>query len=112
MIKVTITNNQISVIGHAEYAPHGQDIVCAAVSALLQTFIMSVEELTDDKIICDISAGNAVIKYKELSKQSKLLVSSFLIGIQAISAGYPQYVKYSPSLEDIKSKGKHKQEKF
>ena len=43
MIKVTITNNKISVIGHAEYAPHGQDIICAAVSALLQTFIMSVE---------------------------------------------------------------------
>ena len=102
MIKVTITNNQISVIGHAEYAPHGQDIVCATVSALLQTFIMSVEELTDDKIICDISAGNAVIKYKELSKQSKLLVSSFLIGIQAISAGYSQYINIEHACNSLK----------
>ena len=40
MIKITITDNQISVIGHAEYAPHGQDIVCAAVSNLLQTFLL------------------------------------------------------------------------
>ena len=63
---------------------------------------MSVEELTDDKIICDISAGNAVIKYKELSKQSKLLVSSFLIGIQAISAGYSQYINIEHACNSLK----------
>ena len=102
MIKVTITNNKISVIGHAEYAPHGQDIICAAVSALLQTFIMSVEELTDDKIICDISAGNADIKYKELSQQSMLLMSSFFIGIRAIAAEYPQYIHIEQACNSLK----------
>ena len=37
MIRINITKTGINIEGHAEYAEHGQDIVCAAVSAILQT---------------------------------------------------------------------------
>mgnify|MGYP000385246086 CR=1 FL=1 len=35
--------------GHAGYAEAGQDIVCAAVSALIITTVNSLEKFTDDK---------------------------------------------------------------
>lgn len=31
--------------GHADYAPHGQDIVCAAVSVIMQTALLGLESL-------------------------------------------------------------------
>ena len=34
MIEVRVRKNEIKVSGHAMYAPHGQDIVCAGVPAL------------------------------------------------------------------------------
>ena len=33
---------------HAGYSAEGQDIVCAAVSALVINFVNSLDELTDD----------------------------------------------------------------
>ena len=34
------------VEGHAEFAPHGQDIVCAGVSAIVQAAILGIEHYT------------------------------------------------------------------
>ena len=93
MIIIQHSKNQIKLIGHAEYAPIGKDIVCAAVSALLQTFIESVDKLTEDKIKCDISAGKAVIEYENPSERMKLLIDSFFVGVRMIAEEYPQNVK-------------------
>ena len=37
-----------SIKGHAGYAEHGQDIICAAVSVLAQNTVNSIEQFTDD----------------------------------------------------------------
>lgn len=50
MIDISIRRDGITISGHAGYAPAGQDIVCAGVSALTQTLIKSIEDLTSDKI--------------------------------------------------------------
>lgn len=44
MIEVTFTPKGLTVEGHAGYAPKGQDIVCAAVSALMYALIGALEE--------------------------------------------------------------------
>ena len=93
MIEITQSANKITIAGHAGYAPHGQDIVCAAVSALLQTFLASVEEMTTDKIKSEMAAGNAVVEYKSLSEKGQLLMNSFLLGVRMIADEYPDNVK-------------------
>jgi uncharacterized protein YsxB (DUF464 family) len=93
MIEITHQQNRITIKGHAQYAPHGQDIVCAAVSALVQTFVASVRELTADAIKADIAAGNVVIEYKSLSAESKTLLGSFFIGVRMIAETYPVHVR-------------------
>ena len=93
MIEVTRCDRCITVTGHANYAPYGQDIVCAAVSTLTQTLIASIEELTADAIDYEIEHGNIYINYRNLTDEANLLVSSFFIGVNTIAAAYSQCVK-------------------
>jgi uncharacterized protein YsxB (DUF464 family) len=93
MIEVKRLKSGISVKGHANYAPIGQDIVCSAVSVLAQTLIQSVKELTTDEIKYSMSPGTVDIKFWCLSDQSKVLIDAFFIGIEGIAKAYPDNVK-------------------
>ena len=93
MIEVTIRPERIKISGHAGYAEPGKDIICAAVTALTQTLIQSIEDLADDEIESSISPGRVGIKYGNLSEKSKTLVDSFFIGICLIADEFPEYVR-------------------
>lgn len=92
MIVIERKKDGISIRGHANYAPIGQDIVCSAVSVLVQTLIQSVEELTTDKIEYDMRLGTVDIKFWSLSDHSKILINSFFIGIQRTAEAFPENV--------------------
>lgn len=93
MIIVTKQRNRIILKGHANYAPIGQDIVCAGVSTLVQALIQSIEVLTADKIEYDMSPGTVDIKFGNLSEQAQLLIDSFFIGVKNIADEYPDHVR-------------------
>ena len=96
MIKVArYAGGAIMIAGHANYAERGKDIVCAAVSALWQTLIVSLERLTNDKIEYNNAPGTASVKYnaKDLSEQAQLLIRSFFVGVSEIAEAYPEHVK-------------------
>ena len=93
MIVVDVRKGGITVVGHAEYAEAGKDIVCAGVTALTQTLIRSLEGLTSDEIKYEISPGRADIHYRNLSEEGKLLVDSFFIGVCQITNEFPEYVR-------------------
>lgn len=82
----------IEVVGHANYAPHGQDIVCAAISVLFQNLLLSIERLTEDKVISNIKNNKSTITIKDPSDKTKLLIDSFFIGVTEISTIYSKYV--------------------
>ena len=93
MIELSVREGKIRISGHANYAPPGLDIVCAGVTALTQTLIRSVEDLTKDKIEYEISPGRVDIKYEDLSEKSQVLVDSFFIGVCMIADEFPDYVR-------------------
>lgn len=93
MIEVSISKDGIRVLGHSGYAPHGQDIVCAAVSTLTQTLVASIEGLTKDKPNFIMAPGGFVLETKDLSEKSKLLVDSFFIGICGVADAYPDHIR-------------------
>lgn len=93
LIVVSVTENCITVDGHAEYAEPGKDIVCAAVSVLAQNLIESIKDLTGDSIEYRMVPGHIDINFKNLSEQGKLLVDSFFVGINSISESYGKYVQ-------------------
>lgn len=79
--------------GHADFAEAGKDIVCAGVTALVQTLVKSADDLTEDKIEYEISPGRADIHYGCLSEAGKLLVDAFFIGICMIADEFPEHVR-------------------
>lgn len=93
MLEVISTKNSISIIGHANYAEPGKDIVCAGVSTLVQTLIQAVEELTTDKIQYDMQPGKVHINFWCLSDPTRALIDAFFIGVKLIADNYPDNVK-------------------
>lgn len=93
MIAVSVRKDGIEISGHANYAEVGKDIVCAGVTALTQTLIWSLENLTRDEIEYEISPGRADIHCGDLSEAGKLLMDSFFIGICQIANEFPDYVR-------------------
>ena len=75
--------------GHAGYAEAGQDIVCAAVSALIITTVNSLEEFTDDKFDVQEKDGFVSIHFRNgLSERGMLLMDSLLLGLTEIAGSY------------------------
>lgn len=94
MIVVTVSTTGLTVDGHAGYAKTGNDIICAAVSALAQGLIHSLVALTDDKISYHVADGHIDINYKDLSERGNLLIDSFFIAVSDIQLTYgSDYVK-------------------
>ncbi len=101
MIRVQIVKKEgqyqrFSIDGHAGYAEMGEDIVCAAVSALVINTINSIEKYTDDAFTCDCQDG--IVKNweftSEVSRESALLMDSLLLGLQNIQKSYgEQYLQ-------------------
>ena len=93
MIVINREEAGITIQGHARYAEPGKDIVCAGISTLVQNLIQSIEELTADKIQYSMHPGTVDIKFRNLSEQAQLLVSSFFVGVQLIADEYPDNVQ-------------------
>ena len=93
MITVSMTANNIKVRGHAGYAPQGQDIVCAGVTALTQTLVESLETLTSNEIKYDMSPGRVDIEIMNPDEDAQLLTDSFLVGIEMIVDEFPEHIR-------------------
>ncbi len=93
MIEIHVTQDGLTVEGHARYAEWGKDIVCAGVTALFQSLVKSILSLTNDKIEYCLRPGASKIVYRSLSEKSRVLIDSFFIGISMISEEFPEYVK-------------------
>lgn len=104
MITIEIGLDKLEVRGHAGYAKKGDDIVCAAISALSLGLAHSLEALTDSEISHEISSGYLKIECKNLSEQGKLLIDSFFITASDIQCAYGS--KYIEIIAD-----EHKTEK-
>ena len=75
--------------GHAGYAEAGQDIVCAAVSALIINTVNSLEKFTDDKFDVQEKDGFVSIHFRnDLSERVMLLMDSLLLGLTEIAGSY------------------------
>ncbi|MCI6676979.1 MAG: ribosomal-processing cysteine protease Prp [Clostridiales bacterium] len=103
MVKATIKKDSSGTYrgfyfrGHAGYDEYGKDIVCASASVLAQNTINSVEALTDDRFRCELDEKKGVLKFRfvgEVSKESKLLMDSMVLGLTSIEEAYgSQYIK-------------------
>ena len=105
MINITMhyqNKNYISgfiVNGHANFKKDGDDIVCAAISVLAQTIILTLGKYfpnflmykrKDGFLECDLSLS----ELSELEiKTAQVIFDTFIIGIESIKEEYSKYIK-------------------
>lgn len=98
MIRVTVYQNEsekccgFRLEGHAEFAAYGNDIVCAAVSALVINTINSIEAFTEDFPLCAVQQEKDVLSFEitsyPVSRDTELLLNSLVFGLTSIAEEY------------------------
>lgn len=99
MIVVTKEGYELRLSGHAGAAPYGEDIVCAAVSALFCTLaggISAHEELFERTPVVYLRSGDSFVQCEpkaECRETVDVLYDVFLSGIYSIAIQHPENLK-------------------
>ena len=100
MVTVTLTRNQTSkitaaaVTGHADYAPHGEDIVCAAVSVLTQTALLGLLRYAAHPVQYQMKSGLLSLQLaKEPTPVTDTILETMALGLEEIARSYPDRVQ-------------------
>lgn len=93
MIIVSQSPKEIKISGHANYAPKGQDIVCAAVSALVTTTVNSLDSFKKNQIKVKTDGQVTLLLNSQISKNDQSCLKLLMNGLKLISKQYPKYVK-------------------
>lgn len=103
MIMIKVTRDQekniisYSVEGHADYAEHGEDIVCASISILAQTAILALHEIAAIDIIYEVSDGHVFCKLPDVlsfdqKEKARIILDTLYIGIKGTQGMYGRYI--------------------
>lgn len=86
-------DHKLEVKGHAGYSDHGNDIVCAGVSAITFTLLGFLDNHMDDieSISAQTKSGHACITCKG-GDTTAIAFDMALIGLQQIAMKYPKHV--------------------
>jgi uncharacterized protein YsxB (DUF464 family) len=100
MITVKITRDKeqrmiaFHVNGHADSAPHGQDLVCGAVSALTQSAVLGLQQHLQRTIRCKAKHGLLSLELCDLpDEQTDAVLETMLLGLKEIVKLEPDYVR-------------------
>ena len=93
MIRIHHDHNGITIVGHAEYAESGKDIVCAGITALVEQLILSIDKLTPNTPVYSMEPGYVNVKVGSPTEETKLLIDCFFIGAENIADDFPDYVR-------------------
>lgn len=89
MITVLAVPGRIQVSGHANTAPIGADIVCAAVSALTLTLMIGLRDIACVGIHESVEHGNICIEWQEMNDTGKALIDTWYLGMCHMAEEYP-----------------------
>ena len=98
MVRATYTveedTHTLTVLGHANYAEYGRDIVCAGVSSLVQALIGWIEEnfYKANCISVDPTEGEVIISCEGGDDIAAVFYMTY-IGLSQIAYCYPDHVQ-------------------
>lgn len=99
MVKVILFQNEqaqflgFQVLGHAGYADHGEDIVCAAISAVVQTTAIGIMERLQLPVDFAMDEGDLMLKMMQPNQDASLLIDTMCLGLESIASEYPNYIQ-------------------
>ncbi len=88
--------------GHAAFAPHGEDIVCAGISILAQTTALGLQKVLELEPEIKIEEGYLKCHFqkpltREKQREAAVLMDTMVLGMEETARHYPGYleIKYS-----------------
>ncbi len=93
MIKVYIKNNKIDIVGHANYADYGKDIVCASASAIIITSINSALKLNNKSLEYKEETNKLTINILISDDNTKKIIDNMLSLLEDLAKTYKKNVK-------------------
>ena len=99
MVTVTVKalHSQIHTVeisGHADFAEHGQDLVCAGVSSISVGILNALEELAEGE--CSLQMDSGFISIHVLNRHNEtiqLILKVMLIQFQTMAETYKKYIQ-------------------
>ena len=108
MVTVTFrrdSRNRLSSVfseGHAELADHGEDIACAAVSAILQAALLGLTEVAHIKVSSKRSPAHMTMAWNGTDRDRedvRAIVATAELSIESIARDFPKHVRFERATE-------------
>lgn len=97
-IKLDVENMWVQIVGHAESAPKGEDMVCAAVSTLAYTLAYNLQMMLDkSEYTIHMEEGDAAIAALPNGYQAEQCREIFRVignGLCMLAGQYDQYIHF------------------
>ena len=84
------------ITGHADSGPYGQDIVCAAVSALSISTVNGLDQVVHQSPQVEqdnANGGFLEVTNLDLGRESQVLLLTLMNGLKDIQESYPQNIE-------------------
>lgn len=98
MIKVIIKQQDeellgLQIKGHANYAEHGKDLVCAGVSSIAVGLLNALSQLCEESCTCSMCEGNINVEILQVNEINQLILKTGIIQLQTMELSYKNYIK-------------------
>lgn len=105
MIYITIKKKgkyiqTIEAVGHSGYAESGKDIVCSAVSTLMQSLVLGLKKVLKVEPDVEMDENIPIIKVQisldvdeNMMSHIQVLMKSTRLGLKDIANSYPKFIK-------------------
>lgn len=106
VIKEKQTIKTIEATGHSGYAEEGQDIVCSAVSTLMETLANGLTEVVkaEVNVLVDETIPHLSVTLNEEDsdkcKHAQVLMQSTLLGIKGVAQEFSKFIKIKEKQND------------
>lgn len=93
MIKIVSKKDSIVVIGHADYADYGKDIVCASASAIVITSINACLRINKESIKYKEEKDKLTIDIISKDKDVLLIIENMMSMLEELAKTYQKNIK-------------------
>lgn len=85
---------RLTVKGHAGQGRHGEDIVCAAASALVETLILGLDRVIGQPAQGRADPGDADLVFVQPTPEAQAVIETIAVGLRDLAQTEPRFVSW------------------
>lgn len=93
MIRIRVSENVITLTGHAGFAEYGKDIVCASVSSIVITSINACLRIENNSIKYNEEQDKLTINVISKSEVIKIIIENMIMMLEELASTYKKNIK-------------------